>query len=115
MLDALGDPSRRQLLELLRCGERTVGELTGAVPVSQSAVSQHLKVLRDAGLVAARAEGTRRLYRVELDGLGVLRAYVDRFWDDVLDAFVAFADPSEEEPHVDRPGPESRPRPSDAG
>ncbi len=89
-------------------------ELTDAVPVSQSAVSQHLKVLRDAGLVASRAEGTRRLYRVELDGLSAVRAYIDRYWDDVLDAFVAFADPSEENPDADRPRPASRPRPADA-
>ena len=116
VLDALGDPSRRQLLELLRGGERTVRELTDAVPVSQSAVSQHLKVLRDAGLVAARAEGTRRLYRVELDGLSALRAYVDRFWDDVLDAFVAFADPPEEASDAHRPaGPARRPRPPSPG
>jgi DNA-binding transcriptional ArsR family regulator len=115
--DALGDPTRRAVLELLRGGERTVGELVDALPVSQPAVSQHLKVLRDAGLVAARAEGTRRLYRVERDGLAAVRAYVDRFWDDVLDAFVAFADtPSpegtttEEPIHVDRPRAARRPR-----
>lgn len=98
----MGDPSRRALLELLRGGERTVRELTDAVPVSQSAVSQHLKVLRDAGLVAVRAEGTRRLYRVELDGLSTVRAYVDRFWDGVLDAFTTFADASP--PSPDDPG-----------
>lgn len=92
VLDALGDPTRRAVLELLRGGERTVGQLVDALPVSQPAVSQHLRVLREAGLVASRAEGTRRLYRVERDGLAAVRAYVDRFWDDVLDAFVAFAD-----------------------
>ena len=92
VLDALGDPSRRQLLELLRNGERTVRELTDAVPVSQSAVSQHLRVLKDAGLVTARAAGTRRLYRIDRDGLSAVRAYLDGFWDDVLDAFARFAD-----------------------
>ena len=96
MLDALGDPLRRQLLELLRAGERTVRELTDAVPVTQSAVSQHLRVLREAGLVTARAVGTRRLYRIDHDGLSAVRVYVDRFWDEVLDAFTAFAARPEE-------------------
>ena len=90
-MNALGDPSRRRLLEILRSGEHTVGQLTDAVAVTQSAVSQHLRVLRAAGLVDVRAEGTRRLYRVDLDGLSAVRAYVDLFWDDVLDAFSAFA------------------------
>ena len=101
-LNALGDPSRRRLLEILQSGERTVGQLTDAVDVTQSAVSQHLRVLHDAGLVDVRAQGTRRLYRVDLDGLGAVRAYLDHFWDDVLDAFSAFADtatgPDPEEP-----------------
>ena len=92
VLDALGDPTRRAVLELLRGGERSVRELTDATEVSQPAVSQHLRVLRDAGLVTVRPEGTRRLYRVDLDGLAGLRAWVDRFWDDALAAFVAHAD-----------------------
>jgi DNA-binding transcriptional ArsR family regulator len=118
-LDALGDPSRRRLLAQLRSGEQTVRELTDASPVSQSAVSQHLRVLLDAGLVDVRAEGTRRLYRVDLDGLSVVRAYVDGFWDGVLDAFTAFADardPTSEETSDDhRPRSARRPRPSAAG
>ena len=69
VLDAVGNPTRRAVLRLLRDGERTVRELTDALPVTQSAVSQHLKHLSDAGLVRARAEGTRRLYSVQLDGL----------------------------------------------
>jgi DNA-binding transcriptional ArsR family regulator len=89
---ALAEPTRRQVLEELRAGPRSVGELTDAVPVSQSAVSQHLRVLREAGLVQERREGTRRLYRVDPDGLGTLRAYLDRFWDDALEAFRRFAD-----------------------
>jgi DNA-binding transcriptional ArsR family regulator len=89
---ALAEPTRRQVLEELRAGPRSVGELTDAVPVSQSAVSQHLRVLREAGLVRERREGTRRLYRVDPDGLGALRAYLDRFWDDALEAFRRFAD-----------------------
>lgn len=87
VLDALGDPTRRGLLELLRDGEHSVRELTDASAVSQPAVSQHLRVLRDAGLVEARAAGTRRLYRVRPDGLGDVRAWVDAFWDDALGAF----------------------------
>src|SRR6478736_7373644 len=92
VLDALGDPTRRAVLELLRGGEQSVRELTDATEVSQPAVSQHLRVLRDAGLVTVRPEGTRRLYRVDLDGLAGLRAWVDGFRDDALAAFVAHAD-----------------------
>jgi DNA-binding transcriptional ArsR family regulator len=92
VLVALAEPTRRQVLEGLRAGPRSVGELTDAVPVSQSAVSQHLRVLREAGLVMERREGTRRLYRVDPDGLSALRAYLDRFWDDALEAFRRFAD-----------------------
>ena len=89
---ALAEPTRRQVLEELRAGPRSVGELTAAVPVSQSAVSQHLRVLHQAGLVTQRREGTRRLYRVDTDGLATLRAYLDQFWEDVLEAFRRFAD-----------------------
>jgi DNA-binding transcriptional ArsR family regulator len=92
VLDALGDPTRRAVLELLRGGEQSVRELTDATAVSQPAVSQHLRVLRDAGLVTVRPEGTRRLYRVDLDGLAGLRAWVDGFWDDALTAFVTHAE-----------------------
>jgi DNA-binding transcriptional ArsR family regulator len=88
-LDALGDPTRRAVLELLRDGERSVREITDETDVSQPAVSQHLRVLRDAGLVTVRPEGTRRLYRVQPDGLSALRAWVDGFWDDALGAFAA--------------------------
>ena len=90
-LGALHDPTRRQVLELLRSGERSVRELTDNTSVSQSAVSQHLKVLRDAGIVTVRPEGTRRLYRIDPNGLEPLRAWVDSFWDDALAAFVAHA------------------------
>jgi DNA-binding transcriptional ArsR family regulator len=92
VLDALGDPTRRAVLELLRGGERSVRELTDATAVSQPAVSQHLRVLRDAGLVTVRPQGARRLYRIDLDGLTGLRAWVDRFWDDALAALVAHAE-----------------------
>jgi DNA-binding transcriptional ArsR family regulator len=96
VLTALADPTRRQVLEMLRQGPRSVTDLTAAVPVSQSAVSQHLRVLREAGLVTERRQGTRRLYRVDLDGLAALRVYVDGFWDDALEAFRRFADEEEQ-------------------
>jgi DNA-binding transcriptional ArsR family regulator len=91
-LDALGHPTRRRVLELLRGGELTVAGLTRELPVSQSAVSQHLRVLTGAGLVDSRPSGTRRYYRVAPGGLAAVRAYVDTFWDGVLDAFAAYAE-----------------------
>lgn len=94
-LAAVHDPNRRRILELLRTGERSVRELTDELPVTQSAVSQHLKALRDADLVAVRPVGTRRLYRVDHEGLGSLRAWVDSFWDDALTAFVAHVENSD--------------------
>ena len=105
VLDALGDPTRRRILRILRDGEQTVADLTGSLPVTQSAVSQHLRVLRDAGLVDDRPDGRRRYYRVERDGLSALRAYVDSFWDDVLGAFAACAD-------ADEAGPDDPPAPA---
>jgi DNA-binding transcriptional ArsR family regulator len=87
VLDALGDPTRRTVLELLREGERPVGELAARLPVSRPAVSQHLRVLREAGLVTERREGTRRLYRVDPEGLAALRTYLETYWSDVLSAF----------------------------
>ena len=88
-LDALGDPTRRVVVELLRDGERSVREITDHTDVSQPAVSQHLRVLREAGLVDVRPAGTRRLYRIRPDGFADVRAWVDGFWDDALAAFVA--------------------------
>lgn len=90
--DALGDPTRRRILELLRDGESSVRELTEHTHVTQPAVSQHLRVLAGAGLVSVRPQGTRRLYRVEPAGLEQVRAWVDSFWDTALDAFVAYAE-----------------------
>ncbi len=86
--DALGDPTRRSVLELLRDGERSVREITDRMDVSQPAVSQHLRVLHGAGLVDVRPVGARRLYRIRPDGFADVRAWVDRFWDDALTAFV---------------------------
>jgi DNA-binding transcriptional ArsR family regulator len=86
-LTALGDPTRRAIFEQLRSGPRSVGELAGALPVSRPAVSQHLRVLRAAGLVSDRKDGTRRLYRVAPEGVADLRDYVNGFWDEVLAEF----------------------------
>ena len=87
LLDVCADPTRRSVLRCLRGGPRAVGEIAAALPVSQSAVSQHLKVLADAGLVRWTADGNRRLYRVDADGLATARSWFDQFWDDALDAF----------------------------
>lgn len=92
MLDALGDPTRRAVLERLRNGPRSVGDLAADLPVSRPAVSQHLRVLKGAGLVTERREGTRRLYRVDPRGLKALRTYLEGFWTDVLAAFKAAAE-----------------------
>ena len=86
-LDALGEPTRRLVLDRLRGGPRSVGDLAGELPVSRPAVSQHLRVLKDAGLVTERRAGTRRLYRIEPTALAELCTYLDDFWSDALDAF----------------------------
>jgi len=86
-MDALGDPTRRAVFEQLRAGPRSVGELAAGLPVSRPAVSQHLRVLKDAGLVSERREGTRRIYEVAPAGLVELRAYFDQFWSIALDAY----------------------------
>jgi len=91
-MDALGDPTRRTLLERLRRGPRSVGELAEGLPISRPAVSQHLRVLKEAGLVSDRRYGTRRVYRVDFDGVAELRDYFDSFWTDVLAAFEAAAE-----------------------
>ena len=91
VLDALGDWTRRQIFEALRRGPRSVGELAGDLPVSRPAVSQHLRVLKDAGLVVDRKEGARRIYSVAPAGLTEIRAYFDSFWDEALGRFAAEA------------------------
>ena len=94
-LQALGDPTRRAVLEELRTGPRAVGEIAARLPVSRPAVSQHLRVLKEAGLVTERQKGTRRLYRVDPNGLAELREYLDGFWDEVLASFKAAAEREE--------------------
>lgn len=86
-LTALADPTRRAVFESLRNGPAAVGAIAAGLPVSRPAVSQHLKALKQAGLVADRAEGARRVYYIDPDGLGELRRWIDQFWTDALQAF----------------------------
>ena len=86
-LAALGDDTRRSIFERLADGPHSVGELASELPVSRPAVSQHLKVLKEAGLVSDRAQGTRRIYQLDPDGVTALRAYLDRFWNQALASF----------------------------
>jgi DNA-binding transcriptional ArsR family regulator len=89
---ALADPTRRAIFERLADHPWAVGELAGELPVSRPAVSQHLKVLKDARLVVDRREGTRRIYQLDPDGLRDLRGYLDHFWDQALAGFKAVAE-----------------------
>jgi DNA-binding transcriptional ArsR family regulator len=94
---ALTDPTRRTVFERLRSGPRPVGEIARGLPVSRPAVSQHLKVLKDAGLVNDRSEGTRRIYYIDPKGLGAMRAWLDQFWETALAAFAAEVERTEKE------------------
>ena len=94
-LDALGDPTRRAIFEQLRRRPTSVGELAAGLPVSRPAVSQHLRVLKDAGLVVETRQGTRRIYRIDADGIIALRAAFDALWTDALAAYQAAADKEE--------------------
>jgi DNA-binding transcriptional ArsR family regulator len=86
-LAALADPTRRAVFERLRDGPASVGVIAAGLPVSRPAVSQHLKALKEAGLVVDQAEGARRVYRIDPDGLGELRRWLDQFWERALEAF----------------------------
>lgn len=86
-LKSISDPTRRSVLEQLRSGPQAVGEIAKKLPVSRPAVSQHLKVLKDAGLVKDRSEGARRVYYIDPEGLGELRRWLDEFWGDALASF----------------------------
>lgn len=88
-LTALGDPTRQAIFERLAETPCAVGELARELPISRPAVSQHLKVLKDAGLVTDRRAGNRRIYRIDLEGIGELRAYLDQFWNKALTAYKA--------------------------
>jgi len=91
-LDALGDPTRRLVLKRLRHRTRSVREIAEGMDVSRPAVSQHLKVLKAAGLVVVHAEGTRRLYAIDTRGIDTVRSWLDGFWDQALVAFAAAAE-----------------------
>ena len=96
-LDALGDATRRAIFERLARGPRSVAEIADGLPVSRPAVSQHLKVLREARLVRVRSKGTRNYYEVEAAGLEALRKWLDRFWDRALGAFKEAAEKAQRE------------------
>lgn len=91
-LAALADPTRRAVFERLKSGPASVGEIAQDMPVSRPAVSQHLKALKDAGLVRDEPRGTARLYRIHAPGLAELRTWLDGFWDDALERFKTYAE-----------------------
>jgi DNA-binding transcriptional ArsR family regulator len=101
--EALGDPNRRAILELLAGGDRSVSELAGELPISRPAVSRHLRLLKDAGLVADRAEGTRRLYRLDDEGIDAVREYLEQVWGEATARFRLLAENTGERPRRDRP------------
>jgi DNA-binding transcriptional ArsR family regulator len=94
-LEALGDPTRRAIFERLVGRPRSVRELADALPVSRPAVSQHLRVLKQSGLVIDRAQGTRRVYRIDPAGIAALREYLDQMWDTALAAFAVAVEEQE--------------------
>jgi DNA-binding transcriptional ArsR family regulator len=102
-LQCLADPTRRRVFERLRGGAKSVGTLAAGMPVSRPAVSQHLKALKDAGLVKDRSEGTRRVYYIAPDGLGELRRWLDGFWDVALEAFKTEVEKPESRPLRKKP------------
>jgi DNA-binding transcriptional ArsR family regulator len=87
VFSVLADPTRRRVFEKLGSGPKSVGAIARGLPVSRPAVSQHLRALKDAGLVSDRAEGTRRVYSIDPHGLGALRKWLDQFWDAALQAY----------------------------
>ena len=96
-LSALGDPTRRAVFERVAAKPAPVGELAKGLPVSRPAVSQHLRVLKDAGLVLETQQGTRRIYRLDPRGIGALRDWLDRHWDQALSAFKEFVETPQED------------------
>jgi DNA-binding transcriptional ArsR family regulator len=90
--EALGDPHRRTIVELLRDGDRSVQELADRLPISRPAVSRHLRLLKEAGLVTDRAEGTRRLYRLHDEGIDAVRAYLEQVWGEAAARFTIAAE-----------------------
>lgn len=100
--DALGDPNRRAIVELLVAGDRSVQEMADELPISRPAVSRHLRLLKDAGLVTDRPDGTRRLYRLDDQGVDAVREYVEQVWGAAAARFTIYAenttDPDRDEP-----------------
>jgi DNA-binding transcriptional ArsR family regulator len=101
-IEALGDPTRRAIFELLADRPQPVRELADVLPISRPAVSQHLKVMKDAGLVVDRPEGTRRVYRVDPSAVAAMRDYLDRMWDTALRRFAAAAEADDTGPRKER-------------
>jgi DNA-binding transcriptional ArsR family regulator len=101
-LSALADPTRRRVFERLKSGPKPVGAIARGMPVSRPAVSQHLKALKEAGLVADRPEGTRRVYFIDPHGLGTLRKWLDQVWDEALAAFQAEVERASDQKDRDR-------------
>jgi DNA-binding transcriptional ArsR family regulator len=102
---ALADPTRRRVLERLAAGPRPVSQIAAGMPVSRPAVSQHLKVLKEAGLVSDHPEGARRIYAIDPQGLGAMRAWLDQFWDVALMAFKAEAERSDADNDEEKESP----------
>lgn len=102
-LNALGEPTRRAIFERLASRPSAVGDLAADLPISRPAVSQHLRVLKSAGLVTETPDGTRRIYRIDPRGIGVVRGWLDQHWGAALDAFQAFADAD----HLAHPEPKA--------
>ena len=94
---ALAEPMRQQIIERLAARPMSVGELASGLPVTRPAISQHLKVLKEARLVSDHAEGTRRIYRIDPAGLGAIRRWLDQFWDESLAAFAEAAEQQEDD------------------
>lgn len=95
---ALGDPNRREIVKLLRGGESSVQQLADRLPISRPAVSRHLRLLRQAGLVSDRPEGTRRLYRLQAEGIAEVRAYLEQVWGDAAARFKLLAENTSDKP-----------------
>lgn len=98
-LKAIAEPRRRQILRLIRDGELSAGEIAGHFDVTRPAISQHLNVLKEGGLVSERRNGTRRLYRARPEGLGELKAFLEEFWDERLEALKREAEQEERGKH----------------
>lgn len=96
--DALGDPNRRQILRLLSAGDKAVSQIAAAMPISRPAVSRHLRLLKDAHMVAERAEGTQRIYHLEEQGMRAVQAYLEGIWGEAAARFRMVAENTEERP-----------------